>query len=536
MSAPVVTLIVLNYNGRRYLRRLMRSLLGQTHAALEIIVADNASPDDSATIVEEEFRDPRVRVLRLPQNGGFSAGNNAALRQARGDYVMLLNNDLELEPTCVERLVAAAETRGRFGALAPKILWFYRPEYVESVGTMCTEDGTGFNHGVGHVDVGQFDVPERVFGACFAAALFRRSVFDEVGLLDESYFMYYEDTDWSYRANRLGLPTYTVPDARVFHVHSGSLRYTGEARKHYFLARNRVRFCLLNLPGTRQQLMVWLKVITPLRYPALWGNLRDIGRRVRVFVHLTPRLPGLLAERFRRRRDPRATVPDIEFLSLYLDRGSYFVSDLLYPEPSTRALVSTFRELFRSHPTVENAARLGHVLALCHLLRQRPSRAVLRAAFDAWVASLAGLPHQEELAHVARTVPAIRRQMERRPLPSDRHLRFPDHPDRSRRAAGAAYALASVFGATGDVHALRALGLILATFEYRAMQQWNRMPPEGERALAAAWRECTASLSGATWAGPGGAAARASAERSFAFGGEAVDEAPAAETDARARS
>ena len=78
MSAAVVSLIVLNYNGRRYLRRLMRSLLGQTHAALEIIVVDNASPDDSAAIVEGEFRDPRVRVLRLARNGGFSAGNNSA--------------------------------------------------------------------------------------------------------------------------------------------------------------------------------------------------------------------------------------------------------------------------------------------------------------------------------------------------------------------------------------------------------------------------------------------------------------------------
>jgi hypothetical protein len=280
---------------------------------------------------------------------------------------------------------------------------------------------------------------------------------------------------------------------------------------------------------------VWLKVITPLRYPVLWKNPRDIARRIRVWSHLTPRLPGLLAERFRRRRDPRATVPDVEFLSLYLDRGSYFVSDLLYPEPSTRALVSTFRELFRSHPTAENAVRLGHVLALCHLVHRRASRPVLRAAFDAWVASLAGLPHREELAHVARAVPAIRRRMDGRRLPSDRHLRFPDHPDRSRRVTGATYALAAAFGATGDVHALRALGLVLAAFEHQAMQQWGRAPAGGERALAAAWRECSASLSDATWSGPGGAAARASAERVFAFGGEAVDEAPAAESDARAQ-
>jgi hypothetical protein len=533
VTAPLVTLVVLNYNGRRYLRRLMRSLLAQTHAALEVLVVDNASPDGSAAIVEEEFPDSRVRVLRLERNGGFSAGNNAALRQAQGDYVMLLNNDLELDPTCVERLVAAAETRGRFGALAPKILWFYRPEYVESVGTMCTEDGTGFNHGVGHVDVGQFDVPERVFGACFAAALFRRAVFDEVGLLDESYFMYYEDTDWSYRANRLGLPTYTVPDARVFHVHSGSLRYAGEARKHYFLARNRVRFCLLNLPGTRQQLLLWLKVLTPLRYPGLWRNPHDVARRLRVAAHITPRLPALLAKRWRRRRDPRATVPDIEFLSLYLDRGSYFVSDLLYPEPSSRALVSTFRELFRSHPTAENAVRLAHVLALVHLLRKRPSRAVLRAAFDAWVATLAGLPYQEELARVARTVSAIRRLMDGRRLPGDRHLRFPDHPDRSRPVATAAFALAAVFGATGDVGALRALGLVLANLEYRAMRKVGGMSQAGEGVLAGAWAECAASLSDATWAGPGGPAGRAAAERLFAFGDEAGDAPP--EGDARMR-
>jgi len=297
VTRPLVSVIVLNFNGRIYLRRVLRSLLAQTYAALDIVVVDNGSRDGSPAIVEREFADPRLRLLRLRRNRGFSAGNNAGIRAARGAYVMLLNNDVDLDPTCIERLVAAAERRGRFGALAPKILWFYRPEYIESVGTMCTPDGTGFNHGVGHVDVGQFDAGEQVFGACFAAAFFRREAFDEVGLLDESYFMYYEDVDWNFRANRRGLPIYTVPEARVFHVHSGTLRHTGAARKTYYLTRNRLRFCLLNMPSTVHQLLLWLRTLTPLRYWRLWLVPGDIWLRLRVGTHIGVRLPVLLARR-----------------------------------------------------------------------------------------------------------------------------------------------------------------------------------------------------------------------------------------------
>src|SRR5207245_4199923 len=107
------SLVAPSSTARISLRRLLRSLLAQAHAALEILVVDNGSRDGSPAIVEQEFADPRVRLLRLRRNGGFSAGNNAGIRAARGAYVMLLNNDLELDPTCVERLVATAEQRGR---------------------------------------------------------------------------------------------------------------------------------------------------------------------------------------------------------------------------------------------------------------------------------------------------------------------------------------------------------------------------------------------------------------------------------------
>ena len=519
MTPPLVSIVVLNFNGRRWIRPLFRSLLAQTHTELDLVVVDNASRDDSLALLEREFPDPRIRILRQDRNGGFSAGNNAGIRAARGRYVLLLNNDVVLDARCVEELVRAAGGRGRFGVLAPKILWFYRPEYIESIGTMCTPDGTGFNHGIGHVDVGQFDVPERVFGACFAAAFFRREAFEEVGLLDESYFMYYEDVDWNFRANRRGLPVHTVPAARVYHVHSGSLRYAGAARKQYFLLRNRVRFGLLNMPGLGRQLLHCLKLVSPLRYWRLWLTPSEVAVRLRAAAHVGVRLPLLLAERRRRRRDPLAVVPEGEFLELYRGRESFFVSAELYPEPSARALVSTLRELFRAHPTAHNALRLGLWLATRHVVERQAPPPRVEAALGAWSAELDGLAHADELLRFACRISEVRAARDGRPRP--KWLPPPNaEPEDPEPSPGAVLALTTCFTASGDRAALRGLAVVLASAHYRRRLRGAAGVDEraAEDALASAWQAAWEEIPAEAWRIPGAAEALEAAHRALASG------------------
>lgn len=505
--APRVSLVVLNFDGRHYVRALLRSLLAQTHRELEILVVDNGSTDDSADVAEREFPDPRLRVLRLGANRGFSAGNNAGIRAATGDYVMLLNNDVVLEPDCVAQLIAAAPRFGRFGALAPKILWLHRPEYIESVGTMCTADGTGFNHGIGHIDIGQFDRSERVFGACFAAVFFRRAVFEEVGFLEESYFMYYEDTDWNFRANRRGFPVFTVPAAVVRHVHSGSLRHTAAERKRLFLNRNWVRFGLLNLPDTRAQLLRVVKVVSPLRYWRILVASGDVRWRVRSGAHLAVALPGLLRERRRRMDDPLARVPFADFLALYEHRDSFFLAGAMVPEASTRALASSLRELFRSDPAPLNALRWGSFLALVRLLDMGAPAAVVRVAVPHWEDVVRDVRNHHELVRVARAMPDFRpalgagaRPAERTPGPRD-----PGSPGPlALHEAAATLGIAAC--ATGHAAPLRALGLVLAWVQYVAFVRGPRFEREAdaERAFADAWDELRPELTGALAAIPGG--------------------------------
>jgi GT2 family glycosyltransferase len=478
VTAPLVSVVVLNYQGAWYLRRLMTSLLAQTYPALEVIVVDNASPDGSIAIVEREFADPRVRVVPLARNVGFSAGNTAGIAVARGDYLLLCNNDVELAPDCVARLLAAAPAHGRLGALAPKIVWFHRPEYVESVGTFCTRGGGAYNHGVGQVDLGQLDRPERVFGACFAAVLIPRAALDEVGPLDPGYFMYYEDVDWCWRANRRGLPVWTVPEAVVRHVHSGTLRHTGAAWKRERLARNHLRFALLNLPGLRGWLFQLLKVVTPLRYWRVWLTPADVRHRLRVFAHLAIRLPVLLAERRRRRRDPANVVADEEIFALADHRESFFVSEKMYPEPSLRALVAMMRERLRGRPSPAAVRALGLAMALRLVVHRDAVPWVVERLRDAWRDAVAGVRNVDELLRFAATIPLLREALGGPPAPDW----DPDRTDPPVVPDGAAPLLDAVLaGAPAD-----RLVLALARAEWARTIRGRPGVPDDEIAAALA--------------------------------------------------
>ncbi|GFE60329.1 glycosyltransferase family 2 protein [Geobacter sp. AOG2] len=214
-----VSVIILTWNGRAYLKECLDSLEAQSFRDFETILVDNGSTDGSADHVRSEY--PWVRLLELPENAGFAEGNNRGLALARGDYIVTLNNDTKVDPGFLAELVRAVEGDGRVGMVAARMRNFYRPERIDAAGLKIGTNGLGYNIGYGEIDDGRYDgVP--LFGPCGGAALYRRELLDEVGFFDADFFAYYEDFDLAWRARLAGWKALAAPRALVYHVHSAT--------------------------------------------------------------------------------------------------------------------------------------------------------------------------------------------------------------------------------------------------------------------------------------------------------------------------
>ncbi len=215
-----VSVIILTWNGRAYLKACLDSLAAQTYCDFETILVDNGSSDGSVEYVRSAY--PWVRLLELTENIGFAGGNNRALKECSGKFIVTLNNDTKLEPGFLAALVAAAEGDPAIGMVAAKMLNFYEKRRIDSVGVRIALNGMGQNIGVGEQDNGQYDVATEVFGPCAGAALYRRAMLEEVGFFDPAFFAYYEDLDLAWRGRLAGWRSVTAPDAVVYHVHSAT--------------------------------------------------------------------------------------------------------------------------------------------------------------------------------------------------------------------------------------------------------------------------------------------------------------------------
>jgi len=268
-ASPMVSVIIPNCNGRQYLQKCIPSIVDQIYKNLELVLVDNGSTDGSVEFIKNVF--PHAKSICNDRNLGFATAVNQGVRASSGKYVFILNNDTVLEPNCVQVLVDAMLERRRRGqskviGLAPKILLIGRP-IIDAIGNHVNRDGAAFNVGIGQVDFGQFDKSMRVIGLCFAAGFIERSAFDSVGFLDESYFAYYEDVDWCYRANVFGFEFFSEPRALVHHYHSGSVRTLMTSdQKYYLIHRNLLRTVLKNY---------------------FWGNLIYVAPRLLVHVART---------------------------------------------------------------------------------------------------------------------------------------------------------------------------------------------------------------------------------------------------------
>jgi hypothetical protein len=246
--SPRVTVVIPNWNGKRFLNLCLTSLGEQSFEDFETVLVDNGSTDDSVGFTRQNF--PRVRVIPLGDNLGFSAAVNAGIEASRAEYVALLNNDTEADPGWLAALVRAADSRPEAGLFASKLVDFHDRRLLDGAGDALRHSGLPYRVGHRELDRGQYDEPTFVFGACAAAAMYRRTLFEEIGSFDEDFFAYCEDGDVSFRAQLAGHACLYVPGAVVYHVGSASTGGKRSPTATRLGTQNGISLLVKNLPTT----------------------------------------------------------------------------------------------------------------------------------------------------------------------------------------------------------------------------------------------------------------------------------------------
>jgi len=252
MEKPKVAVVILNWNGRKYLEKFLPFLMDTRYSNMEVIVADNASTDDSLIFLQQHY--PEIRIIINEKNEGFAEGYNLALRQVESEYYVLLNSDVEVEAGWLEPMVALMEANEKIGACQPKLRAYDQREYFEYAGA-CGGwiDSWGYPFSRGRVfdvcekDIGQYEDAAPCFWATGAALMIRAQLYHQLGGLDPYFFAHQEEIDLCWRIQRSGHQVYVVPQAVVYHVGGGTLP-RGNSMKVYLNFRNNLIMLAKNLP------------------------------------------------------------------------------------------------------------------------------------------------------------------------------------------------------------------------------------------------------------------------------------------------
>ena len=275
------SVIIPNWNGMRLnlLPTCLNALRQQTYHDFETIVVDDCSTDGSQAFVGRDHRD--VRLVALEKNRGFAPAVNEGIRAARGDVIVLLNNDTDADPGWLEEIARALDENPRAGMVACKLRLFDRRDHIHSAGDFYRVDGIPGNRGVWEEDRGQYDDARGIFGGCGGAVAYRKTMLDEIGGLDEQLGSYCEDVDLNWRARLAGYAVAYAPRAVVYHRVSAT---GGGALSSFFVGRNFIWVLAKNYPASlwkkhqhkivRAQLLITKDAVRNLRGAAARARLR----------------------------------------------------------------------------------------------------------------------------------------------------------------------------------------------------------------------------------------------------------------------
>jgi hypothetical protein len=248
-----VAVVILNYNGERFLEKFLPTVMANCNPKeVEIVVADNASTDNSLDLMHDCF--PDIRVIENGSNYGFSTGYNLALQQVEAQYYVLLNSDIEVTPGWIEPVIKLMDSDPQIAACQPKILSYYHREdfeYAGACGGFIDKYGYPFCRGrmFQHLeeDKGQYDTPMEVFWATGACMFVRADLYHQIGGLDDSFFAHMEEIDLCWRLKNAGYKVFCCPQSVVYHIGGGTLP-KNSPRKTYLNFRNNLSVLVKNLP------------------------------------------------------------------------------------------------------------------------------------------------------------------------------------------------------------------------------------------------------------------------------------------------
>jgi len=255
--AKRVSIVIVNWNGLHHLKRCLPAVFAQTFTDFDVTLVDNGSTDGSVEWVKSNC--PQVRLIQNTRNVGFARGNNQAIRSSDAEFIVTLNNDTRVEPGWLAALVEAVESDPTVGMVASKILFSDRPGMINSAGIALDPVGIAWDRLGGTPDDPNERAPVEVFGPCAGAALYRRTMLDQIGLFDEDFFAYMEDVDLAWRARLAGFRCLYAPSARVHHVHSAT-GIEGSPFKSRLLGRNKIWLIAKNY-GPTGRLLIYLPLI-----------------------------------------------------------------------------------------------------------------------------------------------------------------------------------------------------------------------------------------------------------------------------------
>lgn len=260
-----VAVVILNYNGKKFLEQFLPNVIANCDPNLaEIVVADNASTDESVAFMRKRF--PEIRLIENGSNGGFATGYNLALRQIEAQYYVLLNSDIEVAPHWIEPVIEMMDKDPQIAACQPKILSYYHKEHFEYAGASGGFiDKYGYPFCRGRVfqnlekDEHQYDTPMEVFWATGACMFVRADLYHQLGGLDDSFFAHMEEIDLCWRLKNAGFKVYCCPQSWVFHIGGGTLP-KNSPRKTYLNFRNNLSLLVKNLPKHRVHRIILYRI------------------------------------------------------------------------------------------------------------------------------------------------------------------------------------------------------------------------------------------------------------------------------------
>lgn len=332
---PKISVIISNFNGIRLnlILASLSSILKEDYPNFEVIVVDNASSDNSTTLLRKKFgRDKRLKIIENPVNM-YSQGLNLGIKVATGEYIVFFNNDIEFKKGYFQKIIKAFDKNPKVALIQGKLLYFYDHQIIDSAGETMDIYGNPITIGGGERDLGHYDKPREILSACGAASVIRRSILSQVGMLDSDYGIGYEDMDLALRIRLIGFKVLYYPFAVIYHKRGKTdLSALVRVKVRWHFNKNRFATMIKNYP-----ILLLLKTlpVTILLYivAGLWeiflkGKIRLGLTRFTAMFWIIWNMPSLLKKRFLIRKDINKAV-EVGMLNL-LSKKSMFESFLSF--------------------------------------------------------------------------------------------------------------------------------------------------------------------------------------------------------------